>query len=197
MSDDLTALLDDSSPQTTHTLAAHEHVRALAVAIEPTRPRHAWTLRTSTTAIVGVLVLGGASAAVASPAVREWLDFTPTVTFPWTPQSAHPGAPCTAAVEVVPGSASASPGAAAAVEAATRYISTLDFGNIEKTAAYKTAFKDSTVSGDGTPGERQLTRERAALVYVTQNLMAAQLEKEGLNASDVGLRGSDSCKAAN
>jgi len=189
MVDELSVLLEKSSPPVSDSADIRSTLSEFVDSIDRADRRTRTHRRRALTAgaISAALVLGGSTAAFASPTVQDWLGFHPSVIFPWTATVGNQPKKCLEGVEVVTAAN------AGALAAARRYVAELDFSTIQSGAAYQHAYaRQQQLHGATTRGKQFI-----ALSQVVSQMLAAKLGSEHLNSAGITLQQGTSCSGGN
>jgi hypothetical protein len=185
MVNELHVLLEKSSPPTSDSPEIRSTLSELADSIDRADRRARRRRNTGLTigAVTAALVLGGSTAAFASPAVQDWLGFHPSVIFPWTATIDNQPRKCLLGIEVV---TAANP---QAVAAAREYVSELDFSTIQSGAAYQSAY----AAQKQWAGASTRSKQFLALSEVVNRMISAKLASEHLNSAGIILGQGTNC----
>jgi hypothetical protein len=185
MANELQLLLEKSSPPTSDSPEIRSTVSELVDSIDRAdcRARRRRGVGLVTGVVAAALVLGGSTAALASPAVQDWLGFHPSVIFPWTATVDNQAKKCLLGIEVL---TAASPHALAA---ARTYVSELDFSAIQSSAAYQSAYAAQKQWADASTRSKQFL----ALSQVVSQMVSAKLASEHLSSAGITLQQGTNC----
>jgi hypothetical protein len=185
MASELPRLLEKSSPPTSDSPDIRSTLSELVDSIDRAdrRARRRRNAGLTIGVITAALLIGGSTAAFASPSVQAWLGFHPSVIFPWTATVDNQPKKCLLGIEVV---TAANP---RALVAARRYVSELDFSSIQSGAAYQHAYASLQQMHGATARGKQFI----ALSQVVTQMIGAKLASEHQNSAGIILQQGTNC----